>query len=99
MPDPELRLMPPPVFGSGKLTTPCERMHWEYFSAASKCFSALAPLGSVVAVPPAATLEEVLPRLATPADGEVVPHPAKRRPTPKRATAVKPRLVCALKRL
>jgi hypothetical protein len=71
-------------------------MHWEYFSAPAKCFSALAPLGSVVAVPPDARLDEVLPRFATPADGEVVPHPAKRSPAPKRAAATKPRLGRAL---
>jgi hypothetical protein len=90
MPDPELILIPPPVFGSGKSATPWERMHWEYFRASSKCFWALAPLGSVVAVPPAGTLDEVLPRLATPADDEVVPHPARRRrPAPKRAMATR----------
>jgi hypothetical protein len=96
MPDPKLMWIPPLAFGSGKLATLCARMHWEYLSALSKFFWALAPLGSVVAVPPAATLDEVLARFATPADGEVVPHPAKRRPAQTRTTATRLRLGCAL---
>src|SRR5579864_7139474 len=94
-PEPELSWMTPCPFGSGKLTSPCERMHAENFAPS-------APAGTFIAMPkcwlpppeldvPGAASAGVLwvvvgssdgGRLATEGAFPPPPHPAASKPTP-----------------
>src|SRR5271154_2885562 len=69
------------IFGSGKLASPCERMHAEYATAWLPGEDSPPPVDPAAVELVVDVVEVCVPRLATPPLGEVPPQPATSTPT------------------